>query len=307
MHDKLHEFLEIAERAEYRCERQVSHFYGWASENAYDILKLTRTQAREYKSLLEASPFSSPVASLYLRTAHSFYTWLYTAAELSPFRGLRFEKPRRRGPKTVSLNNKIMTPRQVDLFRAAIGKIFVGFEYYRAHVIVAGILYMGLSVTELLELTVTEVRTSPGYLDLPSRKVPVTKNSATLLKNYLSYRATYVDALDQQPAFLVRSSVNRDNEKVTNTLTSISINNVVKKISEQSGVVCTPKILHNTFCYNLAMDGAPLPTICSMANISADKILKVLSQALQEADLSEEYVERIEKYVRPVKRSRSVT
>lgn len=307
MHDKLHEFLEIAERAEYRCDRQARHFYGWVSENGYDLLRLNRKQAREYKSLLEASPMSPPTAALYLRCPHNFYTWLYASSDLSPFRGLRFQKPHRRGPKPVSINNKIITPRQIDLFRASIGKIYAGFEYYRAHVIVAAILYMGLSVTELLELTVSDVRTSPGYIDLPSRKVPVTKNSAVLLKNYLAYRATYVDALDQQPAFLVKSSINRDNEKVTNTLTSISVNTIIKKISEHSGVLVTPKILHNTFCYNLAMDGAPLPTICAMANTNADKVLKVLSQALQEADLSDEYMERIEKYVRPVKRSRPVT
>lgn len=294
-YDEINEFADLCAQVEVTgYDQALTRFEAWLRSNEIPVRKLTRTKAKAYLDYLKQQEFTPFYAKINLQIVNDFYSWLYSSQNLSPFRGMviKTAKTRNRRPRTPH-QIRTLTERQVDILRGSIKRIYDDpFLFYRAHLIIALPLYMGVQLSELHQLSIREVTGRDAFLELDGRDVPYTPQMKQLVRHYLAYRAVKVRH-DESALLVNRSGV---------AMTATSLRREVALISEESKIKADVRTLIDTFTYNLVIDGAPVHVIMKMRNCTHAKALEYINIALKGEDAAEAYEKSVAQRMRAVKR-----
>lgn len=179
------------------------------------------------------------------------------------------------------------------------------FNFYLFNVIVALPLYMGMRQQDMLDLKVSDVDMVGNRIYFGPRDLPLHPHMKKLLRKYLAYRAARLPDGEDHGLLLVRAGGKGNNtgrEGVEKYHMSPQLLlSYYRKLSRESRVKVTHKILRDTYGYHLALSGAPHTVIMGAMGCRYETALRMINLASKTINVDEWYMDALADFCRDYK------
>lgn len=237
--------------------RDIKQFYNYVSENALDIVNISKTSIITYMLYMQKSGRAASSISRNLASVRTFYNYLISQNFLSvnPAAGLETPKQEKKLPQ-------ILTTDEVGLLLSEPEKVNPATpKSIRDKAMLELIYATGIKVSELIALNKDDVDITLGYLKCingeKARVVPLGHVAISALKEYLE---TTRDAMAEEgsDALFVNCNGGR--------LTRQGFWKLIKEYSMRAGIKkeITPHTLRHSFAAHLIENGADLMSVQEM-------------------------------------------
>ena len=248
--------------------KTIKHFETWYQENfkkKIDYKQLNPIDLKEWRHYLihdarkkNGEPLATQTINSYIEAMRTFLHFLHVQGII------RFD------PKTYltpQQNKKVYTPRWLDAQEKRILLRYIedpelaaknAWRYTRNKAIVYSMLYAGLRISEVTNLTVFDIQN--GYINVregkgeAARDVPINKTLSQALNEWLKEREKKAPSTD---ALFTSQKGGR--------LTQSGIYSLFENIIKNTNITdLTPHTLRHTFAHDLVQNGVPLPYVATL-------------------------------------------
>ncbi len=237
--------------------RDIKQFYNYVSENALDIVNISKTSIITYMLYMQKSGRAASSISRNLASVRTFYNYLISQNFLSvnPAADLETPKQEKKLPQILTTDEVGLLLSEPEKVKPATPKSI------RDKAMLELIYATGIKVSELIALNKDDADTTLGYLKCvngeKARVVPLGHVAISALKEYLE---TTRDAMAQEgtDALFVNCNGGR--------LTRQGFWKLIKEYAMRAGInkEITPHTLRHSFAAHLIENGADLMSVQEM-------------------------------------------